>query len=132
MNHVHAEVARKNIEAAGLSDGVTVIVSKAADTLEKLAADHVEPFDLVFIDADKENNPVCLEGALKLSRQGTLIICDNVVRNGRVMNANGGNPDVRGTRYFFELLADEPRLTSTAIHTVGIKGWRALLVSILT
>jgi predicted O-methyltransferase YrrM len=130
VNAAHAEVARKNIEAAGLSDVVSVIVGKAADTLEKLAADRVEPFDFVFIDADKENNPVYLEGSLKLSRQGTLIICDNVVRNGRVMDASSADPDVRGTRRFFELLAAEPRLTSTAVQTVGIKGWDGLSVSI--
>jgi predicted O-methyltransferase YrrM len=70
---------------------------------------------LVFINADKENNPVYLKGALKLSRQGTLIICDNVVRNGRVMDADSSDPDVRGTRHFFGLLAAEPRLTSTSI-----------------
>jgi predicted O-methyltransferase YrrM len=70
---------------------------------------------LVFINADKENNPVYLKGALKLSRQGTLIICDNVVRNDRVMDADSSDPDVRGTRHFFELLAAEPRLTSTSI-----------------
>lgn len=132
VSHVHAEVARKNIEAAGLSDVVSVIVGKAADTLEKLAVDHAEPFDLVFIDADKENNPVYLEGALKLSRQGALIICDNVVRNGRVMDAGSNDADVRGTRRLFELLATEPRLTSTAIQTVGIKGWDGLSISVFT
>ena len=132
VSAAHAEVARKNIEAAGLSDIVSVIVGRAADTLEKLAADHVEPFDLVFIDADKENNPVYLEGALKLSRQETLIICDNVVRKGRVLEADSSDPDVQGTRRFFELLAAEPRLTSTAIQTVGIKGWDGLSISIFT
>ena len=132
VSTAHAEVARKNIEAAGLSGIVSIIVGKAAETLEKLAVDHVEPFDLVFIDADKENNPVYLKGSLKLSRQGTLIICDNVVRNGRVMNAGSSDPDVRGTRHFFELLAAAPRLNSTAIQTVGIKGWDGLSVSIFT
>jgi predicted O-methyltransferase YrrM len=132
VSPAHAEVARKNIESAGLSDVVTVIVGRAADTLEKLAADHVEPFDLVFIDADKENNPTYLKGALKLSQQGTLIICDNVVRKGRVMDADSNNPDVQGTRHFFELLAAEPRLTSTAIQTVGIKGWDGLSISVFT
>ena len=132
VSSAHAEVARKNIEAAGLSDVVSVIVGRAADTLQKLADDHVEPFDLVFIDADKENNSVYLEGALKLSRQGTLIICDNVVRNGRVMDAGSSDRSVRGTRHFFELLAAEPRLNSTAIQTVGIKGWDGLSISTFT
>lgn len=131
VSAAHAEVARKNIEAAGLSATVSIIVGKAADTLEKLAADNVEPFDLVFIDADKENNPAYLKGSLKLSRQGTLIICDNVVRNGRVMDARSSDPDVRGIRHFFELIAVEPRLTSTAIQTVGIKGWDGLSISIV-
>lgn len=132
VNAGHAEVARKNIEAADLSETVSVIVGKAADVLEKLAADNVEPFDLVFIDADKENNPVYLKGSLKLSRQGTLIICDNVVRNGTVIDAGSSEPDVLGTRHFFELIAAEPRLTSTAIQTVGIKGWDGLSISIVT
>lgn len=131
VSAAHAEVARKNIEAAGLSATVSIIVGKAADTLEKLAADNVEPFDLVFIDADKENNPAYLKGSLKLSRQGTLIICDNVVRNGRVMDARNSDPDVRGIRHFFELIAAEPLLTSTAIQTVGIKGWDGLSISIV-
>ncbi|MGH8761813.1 MAG: O-methyltransferase [Nitrosospira sp.] len=132
MSAAHAEVARKNIQAAGLSATVSIIVGKAADTLKKLAADNVEPFDLVFIDADKENNPAYLKGSLKLSRQGTLIICDNVVRNGRVMDAHSNDPDVQGIRHFFELIAAEPRLASTAIQTVGIKGWDGLSISIVS
>lgn len=131
VSAAHAQVARENVEAAGLSDAVSIMVGRATDTLARLAAEGVEPFDLVFIDADKENNPVYLEAALRLTRPGSLIVCDNVVRNGRVLDAGSDDADVAGTRRYFELLAEQPRLISTAIQTVGVKGWDGLSISLV-
>lgn len=131
VSDAHARVARENIEAAGLSDAVSIMVGRAADTLASLVAEGVDPFDLVFIDADKENNPVYLEAVLGLTRPGSLIVCDNVVRNGRVLDAGSGDADVVGTRRYFELLAEQPRLASTAIQTVGVKGWDGLSISLV-
>lgn len=131
VSAAHAQVARENVEAASLSDAVSIMVGRATDTLARLAAEGVEPFDLVFIDADKENNPVYLEAALRLTRPGSLIVCDNVVRNGRVLDAGSDDADVAGTRRYFELLAEQPRLISTAIQTVGVKGWDGLSISLV-
>ncbi|SFW17528.1 O-methyltransferase [Nitrosovibrio sp. Nv17] len=131
VSATHAQVARENVEAAGLSDAVSIMVGRATDTLARLAAEGVEPFDLVFIDADKENNPVYLKAALRFTRPGSLIVCDNVVRNGRVLDAGSDDADVAGTRRYFELLAEQPRLISTAIQTVGVKGWDGLSISLV-
>jgi predicted O-methyltransferase YrrM len=114
----HAEVARRNIERAGLSDRVEVIVGAAMETLPHLDG----PFDFVFIDADKPSNPDYFECALKLSRPGTVIVVDNVVRNGAVTEGKG-DASARGIRRMNELIAAEPRVTATAIQTVGSKGW---------
>jgi predicted O-methyltransferase YrrM len=118
----HAKVARANIEAAGLSGAVTIHTGRALDTLPKLAEEDGAPFDLIFIDADKRSNPDYLDWALRLSRSGTLIIVDNVVREGRVIDAASRDADVQGIRRFAERLAAEPRLNSTALQTVGTKG----------
>jgi predicted O-methyltransferase YrrM len=126
-----AALARKNIERAGLSERVTVRVGDAVDSLRALAAERVEPFDLVFIDANKDRNPDYLAGALALSRPGTVIICDNVVREGRVVQADSLDADVQGVRRYFEMAAADPRLTSTAIQTVGSKGWDGFAISIV-
>jgi len=114
----HAEVARRNIARAGLSDRVEVIVGAAMETLPHLDG----PFDFVFIDADKPSNPDYFECALKLSRPGTVIVVDNVVRNGAVTEAKG-DASARGIRRMNELIAAEPRVTATAVQTVGSKGW---------
>lgn len=116
----HARVAQENIRSAGLNN-VEIRVGSAADTLPGLAA--LAPFDLIFIDADKPNNPLYLEWALKYSRSGTLIIGDNVVRDGEVTNPESPDERVQGVRKFIEMLGQDPRLTVTALQTVGSKGW---------
>ncbi|RAG83946.1 methyltransferase [Streptacidiphilus pinicola] len=118
----HAEVAAANIAAAGLADQVEIRVGKALDTLPQLELEGLEPFDLSFIDADKANNPHYIRWALRLSRPGALIVVDNVIRNGGVLDADGG-ADIQGTRAALALIAEEPRLDGTAIQTVGAKGW---------
>jgi len=114
----HAEVARRNIERAGLAGRIEIRVGAALETLPHLRG----PFDLVFIDADKPSNPDYFEWALKLSRPGGLIVVDNVVRSGGVANPKG-DASARGTRRMFEIIAAEPRVTATAVQTVGSKGW---------
>ncbi|KLU24634.1 methyltransferase [Caballeronia mineralivorans PML1(12)] len=132
VNPGHAEIARKNIETAGLSSVVTVMVGPAVRSLERLIEDKVEPFDLVFIDADKESNPDYLKLSVKLSRPGTVIVGDNVVRSGRVADEKDNDTDVLGVRSFLELLAADSRLTSTAVQTVGSKGWDGFSISVLS
>jgi predicted O-methyltransferase YrrM len=119
----HAEVARANLARAGLADVVEVRVGRALDSLPKLAADGLGPFDLVFIDADKQNNPGYFEWAVRLTRPGSLIIIDNVVREGRVADAHSTDPSIVGTRTVHDLIAAEPRVSATAIQTVGDKGY---------
>jgi len=119
----HAEVARRNLERADLHGITEVRVGPALESLPKLAEEHPEPFDLVFIDADKVNNPHYVEWALKLTRPGSLIVLDNVVRGGQVTDAGSEDPSVRGTRAALELIAAHPRLSGTAVQTVGIKGY---------
>src|ERR1700759_4095023 len=106
----HAHVASANIAKAGLSDLVEVREGKALDLLPELAAEGLEAFDLIFIDADKRNNVEYFEWALKLSRKGSLIIVDNVVRDGAIIEAESGSADVQGTRRMFEKMAAEPRV----------------------
>ncbi|WP_042381446.1 O-methyltransferase [Streptacidiphilus melanogenes] len=118
----HAEVAAANIAAAGLAEQVEIRVGKALDTLPQLELEGREPFDLSFIDADKANNPHYIRWALRLSRPGALIVVDNVIRNGGVLDPEGG-ADIQGTRAALAFIADEPRLDGTAIQTVGSKGW---------
>jgi len=127
----HAAVARSNIERAGLSGLAEVRIGPALDTLPLLEREGDGPFDLVFIDADKPNNPHYLAWAVKLSRPGTVIICDNVVRHGRIADPANRDADVEGTRRFFEAVAAEPRLTATALQTVGVKGWDGIAVAMV-
>ena len=115
----HAEVARANLARAGLSERVTLVEGPARETLPRLDG----PFDLVFIDADKPSNAFYVEAALRLSRPGTVIVLDNVVRDGRVAQADSREPSVLGTRAAFDLIAAHPRLSATALQTVGSKGW---------
>lgn len=128
----HAEVARKNLDASGVGAKVEIRVGAAAESLEKLVAESAKPFDLIFIDADKRNNPVYVQWALKLARKGTLIIVDNVIRQGAVLQADSTDADVVGTRRMFELVGKEPRLTATAIQTVGGKGYDGLVIAVVT
>lgn len=119
----HAEVARRNLARAGLDKITEVRVGPALDSLPKLADEDPAPFDLVFIDADKVNNPHYVEWAVRLTRPGSLIILDNVVRGGAVTDATTDDPTVRGTRAALELFAAHPKLDATAIQTVGMKGY---------
>ena len=128
----HAAVARANIERAGLAGAVEVRIGPALDTLPQLAAEARGPFDLIFIDADKTGYPDYLAWALKLSRVGTLIIADNVVRKGAVADPSCADPAVKGVRRFNELVAAEPRLSATAVQTVGGKGYDGFLIALVT
>ncbi|MFI7410094.1 O-methyltransferase [Streptomyces sp. NPDC049627] len=119
----HAEVATRNIARAGLDKIVEVRVGAALDSLPKLADENPAPFDLVFIDADKANNPHYIDWALRLTSTGSLIVVDNVVRGGRVADAESTAPDIRGSRAAIELIGSHPRLNGTAIQTVGTKGY---------
>jgi predicted O-methyltransferase YrrM len=127
----HADVARANIARAGLADRVEVRVGRALDTLPQLEADGVGPFDLVFIDADKPSNPDYVEWALKITRPGSVIIVDNVVRDGAVADSASEDSAVLGVRRMNELIAADQRLTATAIQTVGSKGYDGILVALV-
>jgi predicted O-methyltransferase YrrM len=128
----HAEVARTNVARAGLAGVVELRLGPALDTLPELAAAGYGPFDLVFIDADKPNNVNYLRWALRLTRPGSLIVVDNVIRGGAVVDAGHSDARVRGTRDLFEALAAEPRLTATAVQTVGDKGYDGFALALVT
>jgi predicted O-methyltransferase YrrM len=123
----HAAVARKNLARAGLADRVEVRIGKALDTLPQL----VGPFDLAFIDADKQNNPEYFRWALKLSRPGSLLVVDNVVRDGAVIDARSRDAAVQGVRRLYELIAAEPRVSATAVQTVGVKGYDGFAIALV-
>jgi predicted O-methyltransferase YrrM len=127
----HADVARENLRSAKLLDRVEVIVGRAIDSLPALKNTANVPFDLIFIDADKQGYPEYLQWALKLSRPGTLIIADNVVRDGEVVEADSNDTTVQGVRRFTELMAAEPRLTATVLQTVGVKGYDGLALAVV-
>jgi predicted O-methyltransferase YrrM len=130
-NAKHAEVARRNIARAGLDRVVTLRLGAALDTLPQLAQEGEGPFDLIFIDADKPNIPNYVAWALKLSRKGTLMIVDNVIRRGEVIDASSDDPNVQGARRLFEMLASEPRLQATALQTVGSKGHDGFVMAVV-
>jgi predicted O-methyltransferase YrrM len=123
----HAQVATENIAAAGLADRVEVRVGKALDTLPTLDG----PFDLFFIDADKVNNPNYVRWAIDHSRPGSVIIVDNVVRGGLVIDATSTDPSVVGTRELGALLAEDPRVTATMVQTVGGKGYDGVALALV-
>lgn len=127
----HAETARKNLARAGFADRVEVRVGAAAETLPVLAAEGAGPFDLFFIDADKPSNPVYLEWAVKLARPGTVIILDNVVRDGAVVDAASRDPNVQGSRAAFDFLRHHPQLDATALQTVGSKGYDGFALAVV-
>ncbi|KWF91075.1 methyltransferase [Burkholderia cepacia] len=131
LNPEHAKVATRNIARAGFAEVVTVVVGSAKDSLARLVDAGEAPFDFIFIDADKDNNPVYLDAALKLSRPGTVIVVDNVVRGGRVADPGNREPDVAGVRDGFARLAAAPNVTTTAVQTVGQKGWDGFSISIV-
>ncbi|MFI8432893.1 O-methyltransferase [Streptomyces sp. NPDC079020] len=128
----YAEVARANIARAGLADVVEVRVGPALETLPVLAAEGYGPFDVVFIDADKPSNPDYLAWSVRLTRPGSLIIADNVVRDGEVVDADSTDPKVQGVRRFTELVAADPALSATALQTVGDKGYDGLMAVLVT
>jgi predicted O-methyltransferase YrrM len=128
----HAELARVNIARAGLAGMVEVRVGRALETLPRLAEQEGGAFDLIFIDADKANTAEYFAWALRLSRVGSLIVADNVVRDGAVVDAESGDDSVRGVRRFYEMVANEPRVSATAIQTVGVKGYDGLALVLVT
>ncbi|HTZ57044.1 MAG TPA: O-methyltransferase [Acidobacteriaceae bacterium] len=131
-NPKHAEVAQNNIAHAGLASRVEVRVGDAHASIEKLVAESVGPFDLIFIDADKSGIPHYLEWSLKLAKTGTLIIIDNVVRDGALIDANNDDPNIKGVRKMHEMLAAEPRVSATTIQTVGAKGYDGFTAALVT
>jgi predicted O-methyltransferase YrrM len=135
-NPDYAKVAQANIARAGLAGIVEMRVGPALEILPQIADEGIGPFDAIFIDADKQNNPGYLEWALKLSRPGTLIVVDNVVRAGAIIDPGVCDPHlnqagVEGVRRFYEMLVDEPRLSATAIQTVGSKGYDGFAVALV-
>jgi predicted O-methyltransferase YrrM len=132
LEPVHAEVARKNIERAGLAHVVDIRVGPASTSLQDLIDKEVQPFDFIFIDADKEGYPQYLELSLRLSRPGTVIVADNVVRDGEIVNTNTSDERVRGARRFLELAAANERVEGTAVQTVGSKGYDGFALLVVT
>ena len=128
----HAEVARANIARAGLEQRVEVRVGRALDALAQLGEQAAGPFDLFFIDADKPNIPAYFSWALRLSRPGSLIVVDNVVRDGAVIEADSADASVQGVRRLNELMASEPRVAATVIQTVGVKGYDGFALALVT
>jgi predicted O-methyltransferase YrrM len=127
----HADVARANIERAGLSSIVQLRLGPALETLSQLHKEGAQPFDLIFIDADKQNIHAYLEWSLRLSRSGTVIITDNVIREGAVIDPEDPDPRVQGVRRFFEMIAADSRLDATALQTVGSKGYDGFTIAIV-
>lgn len=124
----HAKIARQNADRAGLGGKIEIIEGAAADSLPELAARNATPFDMVFIDADKPNNALYLDWALKLTRKGAVIICDNVIREGDVIDAQNADPNVEGARAAFDFIAQRPDIKASAIQTVGTKGHDGLII----
>ncbi len=127
----HAEVALANIKRAGVADRVDLRLGSALETLSVSYEEGIGPFDLVFIDADKPSNPDYLAWSLRLTRPGSVVIGDNVVRDGAVIDAASTDPRVLGVRRFTDLIADEPRLIATALQTVGSKGWDGFAMALV-
>jgi predicted O-methyltransferase YrrM len=124
----HAEVARQNLVRAGVNERVEVIVGAALDTLPTLAE---EPFDLIFIDADKENNVSYVEWAIRLGAPGSIIVVDNIARSGRVLDPAPDDLQARAVRDMLDMMGAHPRLDAAAIQTVGTKGWDGFAVAIV-
>ncbi|ELK39939.1 O-methyltransferase [Brevibacillus agri] len=128
----HAEVAKANIARAGLESVVEIRLGDALDSLSALADEKQGPFDLIFIDADKKNNPDYFRWALKFSRKGSVIITDNVVRKGAVVDEATSDPNIVGVRQFADLVANKPTVSATAIQTVGSKGYDGFAIALVT
>jgi predicted O-methyltransferase YrrM len=132
IDRKHADVARANVARAGLQQRVEVRVGRALESLAQLGAEKAGPFDLFFIDADKPNIPAYFNWALQLARPGSLIVIDNVVRDGAVIEADSADASVQGVRRLNELMASEPRVSATAIQTVGGKGYDGFALALVT
>jgi predicted O-methyltransferase YrrM len=132
LNARHAGVARSNFVRAGLADRIELREGQALDSLEKLHAEGTDPFDFFFIDADKVNSPNYVSWALKLAHRGSVIVIDNVIREGAIVNARSHDPAVQGTRRLHDMLAAEPHLSATAIQTVGAKGYDGFAIALVT
>ena len=128
----HAEVARNNLRQAGVLDRVDLRLGPAADTLRELISAAAEPFDFIFIDADKSGYPKYLELSLKVARPGTVIVADNVVRDAHILDEASEDPDVQGVRRYAQRLSAEPRLASTVLQTVSSKGYDGFAISVVT
>jgi len=128
----HAEVARKNLARAGVESKVELRLGKALDTLPKVAADGLGPFDMFFIDANKSNMPEYFEWSLKLARTGSVIIADNVVREGAVLDAKSKDDDIQGIRRFLEMVGKEKRVSGTALQTVSTKNYDGFALVLVT
>ena len=128
----HARIASANIARAGLADVVDLRLGAALDTLPQLALENRGPFDLTFIDADKENNTAYVQWAIDLGRPGTVIVVDNVVRHGRILNPEDGDRQARGVRDMLEMMSTHHRLDSAAIQTLGLKGWDGFAIALVT
>ena len=129
LEEQNAAVAEENFLAAGVADRIETIIGPALDTAAQLINDGVESFDFVFIDADKPNNPAYLAAALELTRSGAVIVIDNVVRNGEVVDGDSADPRVHGVRSVADAMAANPDLDATALQTVGEKGWDGLIIA---
>ena len=129
LEPANATTAQENFERAHVADRVKLLVGPAADSAQQLIDQHVDPFDLVFIDADKANNPQYLAASLQLTSPGAVIIIDNVVRNGAVIEPDSDDPRVQGVRAVVDAIATNPELNATALQTVGIKGWDGLILA---
>jgi predicted O-methyltransferase YrrM len=128
----NASVAQRNIERAGLARRTTILVAPASESLNRLMADRTAPFDFVFIDADKEHSVEYFEAALALTRTGSVIIVDNVVRKGAIIDASTSDSMVLGMQRLMERLAHERRVSATAIQTVGSKGYDGFILAVVT
>jgi predicted O-methyltransferase YrrM len=131
VNPKNAAIATANVARAGLKDVVEIRLGAALESLKLLCAEATDPFDVIFIDADKPNNPAYLGWSLKLARGGTVIIGDNVVRGGAVAESSAADPNVIGIRSFLSLVRDNPRLEATALQTVGCKGYDGFCVAVV-
>jgi predicted O-methyltransferase YrrM len=127
----HAQIAKQNLDAAGFTDRVDLRLGAAAETLAALIKERTAAFDFIFIDADKASYPEYLQWSLKLSRPGTLIVADNVVRDGKVIDPSHPDPNIQGVRRFTEMVSAEPRLTATALQTVAAKGYDGFVIAVV-
>ena len=128
LEETNANVARANFERAGVAERVEILLGPAADSAQLLIDAGVEPFDLVFIDADKRGNPLYLDRALELTRSGAVIVIDNVVRDGAVLETDSADPDVQGIRDVVTAIENNPELEASGLQSVGLKGWDGMII----